>query len=202
MKSLICMLATLVAPLIVHAQGKPAPAVVEMLQEEFVMSSSDRAVHSVKSRVTVNSEEGAEAAVFSETTDSYRMLTAFSATTIVNGKKIKAKLTDVETIHSSGSLVDDVVSNYYVPEASFPYTVEYEYTITYKNGVPSFPVFLPVKTYDIPVTRASFSISVPSGTRIMYRSSDGPTISRSEGNDLYFWTYSDIPPLKKESMMP
>lgn len=196
------MLATLVAPLIVHAQGKPAPAVVEMLQEEFVMSSSDRAVHSVKSRVTVNSEEGAEAAVFSETTDSYRMLTAFSATTIVNGKKIKAKLTDVETIHSSGSLVDDVVSNYYVPEASFPYTVEYEYTITYKNGVPSFPVFLPVKTYDIPVTRASFSISVPSGTRIMYRSSDGPTISRSEGNDLYFWTYSDIPPLKKESMMP
>lgn len=189
-------------PLIADAQSKQAPAVVEMLQEDFVMSSSDNAVHTVKSRITVNSEDGKEASVFSETTDSYKTLTSFSATISVNGKKIKAKLSDVEKTHASGSLVDDIVSNYYVPEAAYPYTVEYEYTISYRNGVPSFPAFLPVRTYDIPVTSASFSITVPSGTRIMYLATDEPTVTRGGEKDLYVWTYRDIPPLKQEALMP
>lgn len=202
MKRLTSIISALAITLAAGAQGRQAPAVVEMLQEDFVMSSGTNATHSVKSRITVNTEEGLEASVFSETTDSYRTLSAFSATISVNGKKIKARLSDVEKTHASSSLVDDIVSNYYVPNASFPYTVEYEYTVTYRNGVPSFPAFVPVRTFDIPVENASFSISVPTGTKIMYKSSDEPTISQTEGKDFYTWTYRDIPPLKQESLMP
>lgn len=203
MRRLLTLLLSLGATCLLYAQGGKNHAVVEELREEFVMSSGDKATRKVHVRTTVHDENGASAGVFSEMTDSFRSLTSFSAAVDVRGKVVKGKMSDVKrTQLMSSSFVDDAVSCIYVPEAPYPYTVEYDYTIEYRSGVSSFPLFVPIPDYDIPVKLASYVISVPEGRDIIYKSSSEPMRSSAKGKDIYAWSFVDIPAVKQEHMMP
>lgn len=182
------------------SQEKAPIAVIQEDQETFVMSSLENATYTVHRRVLVNEERGLEAGVFSEVTDRNRSLSSFSATVTHAGKKIvKAKLSDVYQSSASSSLVDDILEHTYVPSAPFPFVVEYDYTMTFRKGVPFIPMFMPVDCFDVPLEHASYSVTIPQGEKLRVKASAEPA---SKDGNRYVWEFSNVAAVKHEPMMP
>ena len=131
------------------------PAEVILFDGSFEMKSPTEATYTVRTRIRVNAETGLGAAVFAEYSDEYRALTAFSGSVVSGGKVVrKLRKQDVITQLQTAALAEKTYLNVFEPAAPYPFEVEYDYTMTYRKAIATFPSFVPVPGYDIPVRQA------------------------------------------------
>ena len=179
------------------------PAEVILFDGSFEMKSPTEATYTVRTRIRVNAETGLGAAVFAEYSDEYRALTAFSGSVVSGGKVVrKLRKQDVITQLQTAALAEKTYLNVFEPAAPYPFEVEYDYTMTYRKAIATFPSFVPVPGYDIPVRQASYSLSVPVSVPVSYKASSEPEHRTEKGRDSYRWQVRDIPGTPHEDGMP
>lgn len=183
--------------------GADVPAVIERSDAVFDMKSPVSGTYTVSRKVLVSEPAGKDAAVFVNYNDSFRSLSSFSAKVIYNGKAVKkAGMRDLVWEKVSASLADDSSYAVYVPDCPYPFSVEYEYTVTYRDGIVSFPSFFPLSVPGVPLMDASYMLNVPAGTDISYWSWSEPEVTRGDKTDSYFWKASLPDGFTEEHMMP
>lgn len=198
MMALLCIMS-----FCVNAQNRKTNATILESTAEFVMNSPVSATMKVRRSVRVDNAKGKGEAVFVEYEDSFRSLTSFSGK-IVSGDRTVARLkrSDISSVSAVSGLAGDTYALLYEPNAPYPYVVEYEYVMTYRKGMSSFPAFFPVSEPDVDVVDASYKVSVPKGIEIQYVSSSEPLSDKSGKTDVYIWDFSGFDGYAEEHMMP
>ena len=125
---------------ILSAQEKYNAIVLEDV-ETFTLSSPTSANLEVRRSVRVFNDAGLEDAIFQEYTDQFRSISSFKGTVEKEGgKPLKLKKEDLVQVSIASGLAEDGFINGYQPSASYPFTVTYEYTLSYRKGIASFPL--------------------------------------------------------------
>ena len=188
---------------LLSAQEKYNAIVLEDV-ETFSMSSPTSANLEVRRSVRVFNDAGLEDAIFQEYTDQFRSISSFKGSVEKEGgKPLKLKKEDLVQVSLASGLAEDGFINGYKPTASYPFTVTYEYTLSYRKGFASFPAFFPVSGEKVKVEKASYTIQVPSGTRINTISGKAGEVRKETGkNDTYRWDIPVFEGYADEAMMP
>ena len=172
--------------------------------ETFVMNSKTDGTRKVHIRVRVENENGDDAAMFLLYTDSFRSLADFKGELESgSGQKTKIGKKDLRTFSISEGTADDSYATVFSPESSYPYTVTYDYSVSYRNGILSFPVFSPVNTDATKLDKASYTLQLPKGTQILSHA-EGLEASQDKSGkkDIYRWEVKDLAPVVDEHLMP
>ena len=184
------------------AQAQPAAEVLEM-EAKFTLISPTEARYKVHERVRVNKQGGSEAGTFLVYTDEFRSLSSFSGSITSGGKVIrKLKKDDLYVSLESDALAEKSYANAYEPVAPYPFEVEYNYTVSYRKAIASFPSFIPLVDYDVPVRNASYTITVPLSTEIRYKASAEPVVTQEGDQKVFRWEFPELPAVTRESYMP
>ncbi len=122
-------------------------------------------------------------------------------------RKVKKK--DLKYTEYFGQLASDYAAYYYEPlYPSYPYTVKYQWEVTYKNGILAFPTFDPVPGIYCPVEKAAYRLTLPSGTLFHSRSFNIPDSSAKpkksviKDKDIYEWKLKNIAAIEPEPFAP
>ncbi|MCQ2147629.1 MAG: DUF3857 domain-containing protein [Bacteroidales bacterium] len=203
-KKALCILCALISTSnILRAQDYIPDSEVLSYSAVYELSSQTSGTLKVVKTVKVNKEDGQQAATFVVTTDSFSSLSSFKGSLIPSsGKEIKIKSSDLSKMAIGEGLADDTFLSGYAPNARVPYTITYEWTISFKNGITSFPSFTPISEYNQSLDEGSYSIVVPSGTKINYYSNIPVDKQSSQGKDIYSWKCSKVNAIRHESLMP
>ena len=203
MKRLLISALLVAFSVLLSAQDRKLDAVIEYNHASFTMSSPTSGVYKVKMKVQVMNKDAADVAYLQIYSDGFRSLSSFSGTLTSGGKTIKKyKMSDLKSVSmAEGGITDGSVS-YLQPVAPVPYTVEYTYEVTYKNGFISFPSFVPLSDPDVTMTASSYVLTLPAGTEIMYKSSMEPVKESGAKADVYTWKAPTFPGYVYEHMMP
>ena len=185
------------------AQEKYNAVVLEDV-ETFTMTSPTSGNLDVRRSVRVFNDAGLEDAIFREYTDQFRSISSFKGTIVKDsGNPVKIKKDDLVRVSIASGLAEDGFVNGYQPSASYPFTVTYEYMLSYRKGFASFPSFFPVSGEKVKVEKAVYTLQVPSGTRINTLSEKAGEVQKETGkSDTYRWTLPVFEGYAEESMMP
>lgn len=186
-----------------HAQEIKIGAIIERYDASFNMVSQTTGTYKVNMRVCVMSKDAADEGVFLAYQDGFKSLSSFSGVLESGGKVIKKyKMSDLKTVSVGEGGITDATVSYLEPVAPVPYVVEYTYEISYKNGFITFPSFIPTTDPDVILSAASYTLTVPSGTELMYKSSMEPVKESGAKADVYTWKAPTFPGYVYEHMMP
>ena len=158
--------------------------------------------------VTVLDSNGDYAAVFREGTDNFSALKNFSGEIFDSqGNSVrKIKKQDLRVTELSQQFASDHTTYYYESAyASWPYTVKYEWEVSYRNGIFAFPTFDPMPGLRCAVEKAAYCLTLPSGTVFHSRSFNMPSQpekSTAKGNDIYLWRVENMPGIDQEPFSP
>lgn len=167
----------------------------------FELISPDSGVHTVCREVLVNNEKGLEAATIGIYTDSFNRLSSFSGS-IKNGGMIrKVRKEDLATVSLTDGLADDAYYTSYIPSSGYPFTFEYKYSVSNRNGVASFPLHFPVSFEGVSVMESTFRLVVPSGFAVQYCSPVDPVLTKGK-RDVYEWRFTMPEAIRPEHQMP
>ena len=188
---------------LLSAQEKYNAIVLEDV-ETFTMSSSTSANLEVRRSVRVFNDAGLEDATFQEYTDQFRSISSFKGSIVKDGgNPVKIKKEDLVKVSIASGLAEDGFVNGYKPAASYPFTVTYEYTLSFRKGFASFPAFFPVSGEKVKVEKASYTLQVPSGTQINTYSEKAGEVKKETGkNDTYRWDIPVFEGYAEEALMP
>lgn len=173
--------------------------------ETFTMDSPASGSFTVRRSVLVNDKAGEQEAVFHEYTDQFRSISAFKGTVERSGAKpLKVKKDDLQMVSIASGLAEDGFIVGYVPSAAYPYTVTYEYTMTFRKGIASFPSFAPVTGEKVRLEKASYRLTVPAGTAISHFAQKVGEVRKEETGktDVYLWEVPVFEGFTEEAMMP
>lgn len=149
--------------------------------------------------VTILNKKGEDHALWNCTTDDFSQLTSFSGKIYDEQGKVKQKLkrSDVHTSQYSEHLATDNQKNYVEPPVmDYPYTIEYDWEVKSSNGYVEYDFFSPVWYDRQALEKASFKVTVPTGTKIRYMSlphEQNPQKLEDGKNDVYVW---NMPPMR------
>lgn len=187
---------------------KHSDAVVRLCTVDFVYSSPTSATASYVEEVTILKSSAAGKGYFACYVDPTRTLKSFSGTLCdAQGKTVrKLKRSELQySEFSSQSLATDGAT-YYMEAHSplYPYTVRYEYEINYKNGLITFPPFVPVGWSGASLEKGVYTVSVPAGLQFGYKGANigDPVKTTADGRDIYRWTLENFPAVKPEPTAP
>ena len=168
------------------------------------MSSPTSGNLEVRRSVRVFNEAGLEDAVFQEYTDQFRSISSFKGTVQKEGgSPVKIKKDDLVRVSIASGLAEDGFINGYQPSASYPFTVTYEYTMSFRKGFASFPSFIPVSGEKVKLEKAVYTLQVPSGTHINTLSEKAGEVRKETGKvDTYQWNLPVFEGYAEESLMP
>lgn len=187
---------------VTYAQETKVKAIIERYDASFTMSSQSVGTFKVNKRVRVLDKDATGMAVLAVYSDNFRTLSSFSGFLESGGKVVKKyKMSDLENV-SVGEGITDASAYCIDPVAPVPYVVEYTYEVSYKNGFISFPSFVPVTSSDVVLESASYVLSVPPGTELMYKSNMEPMKESGAKSDIYKWTSPHFSGYVYEHMMP
>lgn len=150
-----------------------AVSVVRNYSAVFTQDDINNGTFRVTHVITVLNEKGNSHATFFARKDKFQDLQKFSGIVRSNsGKEIKKiKRGDlIESSFSTEMATDDRKIIYEVSSPVYPYTIEYEYEIKYKNGILGYPPFVPVERSSQSVEKADYRIEIPKGTKLRYHS--------------------------------
>ena len=179
-------------------------AIVQEDIEKFTMTSSTSGNLEVRRSVLVLNDSGLEEDVFKEYTDQFRTLASFKGTLEKEGgKPLKLKKDDLVKVSIASGLAEDGFVNAYQPSSTYPFTITYEYSLSYRKGFASFPSFFPVSCEKVKVEKASYTITVPSGTNInvIAAKTDGK-VTKEGKTDTYRWDVPVFEGFVIENLMP
>lgn len=203
MRKIFSLILACVITTAVHAQERKAGAIIERYDASFTMASQTSGTYKVNMRVCILDKESADEAVFLAYADGFKSLSSFSGVLESGGKTIKKyKMSDLKTVSLGEGGITDATVSYLEPVAPVPYVVEYTYEISYKNGFITFPSFIPVTAPDVVLASASYKVTVPPGTELMYKSSMEPVKETGAKADTYTWEAPSFNGYVYEHMMP
>ena len=186
-----------------NAQEIKIGAIIERYDASFNMVSQSVGTYKVNMRVCVMSKDAADEAMFLAYQDGFKTLSSFSGTLESGGKVIKKyKMSDLKMVSVGEGGITDATVSYLEPVAPVPYVVEYTYEVSYKNGFITFPSFIPTTEPDVILSAASYTLTVPPGTELMYKSSMEPEKESGAKADKYVWKAPTFPGYVYEHMMP
>ena len=143
---------------------KNAYGVVRFSTTEFDYKSEKNGIEKNSIAITVLDKKGKDLADFNYPGDKFRLITDFSAKLYdANGRFLrKFKYSDLISTDWSSSLASDAKHYFFNSETpSFPFTILYEYEISWKNGILSFPPFCPQDDYNLSVEKANYLLVLP-----------------------------------------
>jgi len=186
------------------AEGRDVSANIIESRASFVMTSPTTATYTVKKRVLVQDAKGEEAALVVIYNDYSMTLTSFSGYLLSAGKKQKLSMSSLTYTEYSSNLADDSKYYIYSPDARFPYELYYEYVVSFKKGIVTFPSFKPiVSAHTSLASDATYSLTVPKGLEIEYNSCVKPVADKSSPKfDKYVWTFPKNEGYVEEDYMP
>lgn len=203
MRRFLLMVLLSLPGLVGSAQELPFDAVIERYDASFAMTSATTGTYKVNMRIMVLDRDAQDVAVFTAYSDSFRTLSSFSGTLQSGGRTVrKYRMSDLKTASVGEGGVTDATVSYLNPTAPLPYIVEYTYEVSYKNGFISFPSFFPLTDPNVSLASASYELTVPAGTEIMYKSTMEPDVVNSGKTDVYTWKAESDPGYVYEHMMP
>lgn len=186
-----------------EAQEINIGAIIDRYDASFNMVSQTTGTYKVNMRVSVLSKDAADEAMFLVYQDGFKALSSFSGVLESGGKVIKKyKMSDLKSVSVGEGGITDATVSYLEPVAPVPYVVEYTYEVSYKNGFISFPTFIPVTEPGVILSSASYTLTVPPGTELMYKSSMEPEKETGAKADIYKWKAPTFPGYVYEHMMP
>ena len=189
---------------------KDAWAVCRDYRQEFTLISEAKAVEHVHMVITVLEKNGDEYAELELPYDKSRKVTSISGRLYdlagIRDDKLKSNAIQDINYTSEGAIYDDLrIKQAKLKGGSYPYTVEYEYDITY-NGLIGYPDWQPVEGYRFSVEKAVFVFSCPDSKEFRYREFNLPTGSKTErkenGTRFLKWEIDTIKALREEPFSP
>ncbi|VBB43389.1 Transglutaminase Domain-Containing Protein [uncultured Paludibacter sp.] len=193
--------------LIPDSLTKNAFAVVRENDIKFEYETLKKGTYTEKEVITVLKERGKSYANFHYPGDKYRTLADFSGKIYdaMGNLVSKIKKSDVQSTQWSQYLASDDLNYFYTCEpSSYPFTVVYEYTVDFKNGILSFPPFFPQRSSDISVQSANYTLVVPQNTKIISKNFNIAPFEKStnKNSDSYSWKVKNLKAIEDEPYMP
>ena len=185
-----------------------ADAVIRTQTVSFSYNGLGKGSESNYEEITILNERGLRNAHFSAYTDKFRKIKSFSAATYNGeGKLIKQyKKSDLSSSEWSSNLTSDDVTYFFsCPTPVFPFTIVYQYDFEWNKGIRNFPVFVPQTNTELSVQKASYTLSVPSGTEILYEGNKfipKPEIKEDKNRQIYAWKIDNLKPIVSEPFSP
>ena len=178
----------------VNADGGNPYTVVDDDITEVVYRSPKDVVCRRTRQITCLDEKGLVPACFGEIYyKGMSELTKFSGVITYGKSNITRKLKKSDLKYSStadGLASDEYSYVYELQPSSYPFTVTYKWEEHYSDGILSFPIFMPQTSEYQRVNKASYSLAVPNGTKVLWyaqnfdnnkvqRKEDGTTVTYS-----------------------
>lgn len=186
--------ASVANPEIPDSLKRGACSVVRDYSVEFVQKSATGGEAQFRKTVTVLNAEGLEGATFIHVDGHLSKLKKFKGgISNSQGKQVvKLHRSDLKESTLSSGLTSDRHTYYYeCPPYSYPFSVTYEWTCDYSNGMLVYPDFYPQISYNQSVQNASYRLSVPGNVDVIYRSNrigKTPEVTRHGEYKTYAWT--------------
>ena len=186
--------ASVANPEIPDSLKRGACSVVRDYSVEFVQKSATGGEVQFRKTVTVLNAEGLEGATFIHVDGHFSKLKKFKGgISNSQGKQVvKLRRSDLKESTLSSGLTSDSHTYYYeCPPYSYPFSVTYEWTCDYSNGMLVYPDFYPQISYNQSVQNASYRLSVPGNVDVIYRSNrigKTPEVTRHGEYKTYAWT--------------
>lgn len=148
--------------------------------------------------VTILNKKGEDHAQWSYPTSSFSQITSFSGKIYNENGSVRSKLkrSDIHTSQYSENLATDNQHNYLdLLVQDYPYTIEFDWEVKSSKGYIDYEFFCPVHHDRQSVEKASFTLSVPTGTQIRYKGMPNkwePQKQNTGKNDVYVWNMSPM----------
>lgn len=187
---------------------KDAYAVVRNSDTEFTYKSEKSALEKISTTITVLDKKGKDLADFMVYGDKFRELKKFSAVlSDGNGNSIKKyKLSDVfKTEISEGLATDGVYYLFSCDSPTYPFTIQYEYEIEWKNGIFRFPVFMPQNNYNLSVEKSTYTLLLPENVEFRTKfvnMEDHCSKNINKGILTCKWQVNDLEAIEQEAFAP
>ncbi|WP_421763199.1 DUF3857 domain-containing protein [Ekhidna sp.] len=173
-------------------------AVTRYHSGSFEILSINKAKYSTKRVITIFNKDGNHNALLSVFYDNLRNINSLQALKYdSNGERVeKIKKSDFrdESAVSGGTFFDDSrVLWYDLRQDEFPYTIEYEYEISYKF-LYSIPDWHFIDAYDESVEFSTYSVKSPESLAPRHKTSNAndPLITKEDGSVVINWTEKNI----------
>ena len=149
-----------------------ASSVVRTDKTEIKVSSLEKGTEAHTRVVTVLDEQGTGDGWFGCVCDKYSGLKRFKATVYdKDGNKIREiGKSELKTTEYSPYLASDSYAYFYsLHNPVYPYTVSYEWELELKDGIASFPLFMPVEEYRQSLQHGEYAVTVPAAMGCRYK---------------------------------
>ena len=180
MRLIICIFTLIAGFSLVNAEEYPvntiplnlledANAIIRFEETLFTQTNQNNATEKVTKVITILNDKGKGFANIVIHQDKFHELKSFSGEIYHATGKIFKKIgkNDLTTTAYSSDLASDDYYGYYTPSApSCPYTVKYEYEVKWKNGVVSYPSFVPVPSFSCAVEKSTLILHIPSNISV------------------------------------
>ncbi|NDV70349.1 DUF3857 domain-containing protein [Dysgonomonas sp. 25] len=185
-----------------------AVSVVRDYSLSFVQTNANTGTYKLKRVLTILNKQGDRRAHFNITCDRFRELLKFSGTLRDAEGNIIKKIKRGDLKHSSfdsQSLASDDFALYYECQSpSYPFTIEYEYEAKFKNGIVSYPPFIPQDRYRQSVENAVYEIELPADLKLRTKANYDLDLQKREAEKgiIYSTTFNGKAALAYEVMSP
>lgn len=185
---------------------KDASGVVRYQSETYEVKDPGNAVYEYKTAITLLNKNAEGLSEMHEFYDKFSSIYNLKATLYDSkGNKVKEyKNSDFKdrSAVSSGTLYDDSRVKFLdFLYTSFPYTVEYSYSIDY-NGIRFYPSWRPVSSWGTSVEKSEYTFKIPESMTFKYLKSTGLKTDSLKVKDKmqYKWSCENVKALEYEPM--
>ncbi|HKG07745.1 MAG TPA: DUF3857 domain-containing protein, partial [Pedobacter sp.] len=185
---------------------KNASVVIRSEEQVFELKNPGSARMDYKTAVTILNKNGERASNMHEFYDKFSSIYNLKATLYdAAGKKVKDYKTsdfrDRSAVSDGTMYQDDRVKFLEFSYTSFPYTIEYSYSVDY-SGIRGYPQWFPASTWGYSVESSSYVFKIPESMTFKYIKSKGlPTDSSKVKDKLqYKWSCSNLKAMEYEPM--
>ncbi len=186
-----------------------AYALVRQDSKTFTVKSIGKATLEIKYAITIFKSNGDEYADFVAFYDKLMKINdikikIYNAYGEVIENVKSGDIRDYSAVAGYSLYEDNRVKVYEPAVNTYPYTLEYEYSMDY-DGLLHYPAWRPIFTYNLAVEKSDFTIKTPSGFKFRYKEDNlDERVSKKldEENSTYTWSISNVKALQKLDFTP
>lgn len=164
-----------------------ANAVLRESSQSFIQSDINSGIYKVHRVITILNSNGNKYAHFQEYGDKFREITSFSGIVRdASGKvvrKIKKGDLTISSISDNAFASDNYTITYECQSPVYPYTIEYTYQEKWKNGILTYPAFVPFEGYSMAIEKAEYRVEIPKNLKFRYRENYKSGLRKEEDRD-------------------
>lgn len=185
-----------------------AVSVVRDYNMSFSQANASNGTLNVTRVITILNKQGDNRAHFRMSCDKFRELNKFSGIVRDASGSVIRKIKKSDLVHSNLDFDTFSSDNYWLyydcQSPTYPFTVEYTYEVKYKNGIISYPSFVPINTYRQSLENASYQLELPLGTELRTKTNFGVEVEKKENgkNLLYTIVSNGVKAIPYEVMEP